>query len=70
MKHEVGRAVWWVPSKAVESWNGSRYLEGEIHLDPNLTPNSGFPGLFIDVHTHISLNDSLTNLTSSTAWSW
>ena len=40
--HEVGRAVWWVPSKSVVQRPNVRHLEGEIHLSESLPPTCDF----------------------------
>ena len=38
VKHEVGRAQWWIPSESVVQHPNVRHLEGEIHLSQSLPP--------------------------------
>ncbi|TFK28971.1 hypothetical protein FA15DRAFT_753040 [Coprinopsis marcescibilis] len=46
-KEEVVQVVWWVPPKDVPQEPQRRYLEGEIHLPPDLQPSCGFSGFGI-----------------------
>ena len=54
IKHEVGQAMWWVPSKAMEVRGGVINLEGEIHLDKDLKPSSIFALLSVEVSLWLS----------------
>ncbi|TFK23474.1 hypothetical protein FA15DRAFT_620797 [Coprinopsis marcescibilis] len=41
-KETVGSAIWWVPPKDVTQERDRRFMEGEVHLPPDLQPSCGF----------------------------
>jgi hypothetical protein len=47
--HEVGSTKWWSPSKEVVQGPNVKYLEGEIHLSPDLQPSCDFQLFQVEV---------------------
>ena len=53
VKHEVGRAQWWMPLKDVAQSPNVRHLEGEIHLSQNLQPSCDLRFFQIEVRSFL-----------------